>query len=389
MSDRKIKIYKGTLRDILEGISGGLNGQLKEAFFDVVNGLEKYNPTTPDKETLEKTKKIIEFFGEFVSQSRGLNNLNKLNNESLLSLIKENLNKYLDGNLESVTELVNTLKKNLASVSITIHHPTVAKQPKQISQNSSVTFSNMWAKLFNSNGKVGNVGNVNSITGTKMTPQELESIFDIIYSGKDQGKNGYDLTKYLNGIRDFFKKTYGIKETDLTNTNWESIAKGILKEAREQGIVDRKQREAINSQVQTQKYKFTLEYIQYKLRFLLAQTEEEKQNWQKKANNIARPAYNKLMQSEKRKLNSLISSINSEMGSKNVQKGEINSLKSQIKTLQNRIEKQTEKPIGTSTETPTKTPTETSTQKSLINALESKGSSKISKVTVHQKKSSS
>ena len=84
--ERTTQVYKGTLRNILEGIlkgiSPGYNEKLKKAFFDAVNKLDDYDPNN-----LQETKKIIEFFGEFVSQSRGLelNKLNKLNKEILYS----------------------------------------------------------------------------------------------------------------------------------------------------------------------------------------------------------------------------------------------------------------------------------------------------------------
>ena len=54
---------------------------------------------------------------------------------------------------------------------------------------------------------------------------------------------------------------YGIGESDLSEQEWKKISEGLLKVANKEGIVDKKQREAINLQIKTQQYENTLKYI--------------------------------------------------------------------------------------------------------------------------------
>ena len=62
--ERTTQFFSGTLRNILDDISDGLNDKLKEMFFDAVNNSSKYDPTD-----LEQTIKIIDFLTSSKGQS--------------------------------------------------------------------------------------------------------------------------------------------------------------------------------------------------------------------------------------------------------------------------------------------------------------------------------
>ena len=69
---------------------------------------------------------------------------------------------------------------------------------------------------------------------------------------------------------------YDFSESELTDDNWNKIAEGLLKVAKEQGILDEKRSEAIDLQVKTQQYKNTLEYIKYKLEAIITNNNNNK-----------------------------------------------------------------------------------------------------------------
>ena len=153
------------------------------------------------------------------------------------------------------------------------------------------------------------ITSLSDIGGTELSDEELEAIFSVIYEGKSQGRTNGSLTSYLQGIRKFFARLFGISESRLNEAEWLFIAQGIKKVAEDQGIKNQYEQQALNTAKSSKKYEATLNYLKLKLQYVMTNDDAKKRKLQEKMNKLTSPAYNMVMRSNKITLDSLVQQI--------------------------------------------------------------------------------
>ena len=319
---------------------------LKDSFIEAVNESKFDNTKNKDQSIVLY---IFILFTEYIKVQED----NRRNVKSSLSdtknKLKDTLDKYFDGTSVDNNEIKKIVDDSFeptgtappAALATTTSAETATKTSAEtatttpaetrtttgISSATSASYKEIWKKIFK---PPDSFDTPLSVTGTTLDNNQLESIFHAIYVGKNQGKNGSELTQYLQGIRKFFKTLYNIQDSSLTEEEWVKIAKGLLTVATIEGIKNRKERESLNSQIKSKQYEYTLKYIKYKLQSVIANNKEKKK-LNEEAKKVSEPAYNRMVQSEKSTLNKIINIIQNKINSKNT------NIKSQKKKLENAI----------------------------------------------------
>ena len=315
MATSSISTAKINLKSLLDDLWSNKNftdDTLKKSFFEAVNESTFDNTKNEDQSIVLNT---FILFTEYIKVKVNNGRTVKSNLSDTQTKLKDTLDKYFDETSVDNNEIKKIVDDSFEPTS-TATPSAAATAATGIPSATSASYEKIWIKIFT---PPGSVNKPSSVTGTTLDDNQLESIFHAIYVGKNQGKNGSELTQYLQGIRKFFKTLYNIPDSALIEDEWINIAKGLLQVATIKGIKNRKERESLNSQIKSKQYEYTLKYIKYKLQSVIANTQENKNKLNKEAKSVSEPAYNRMVQSEKRTLNSIINSIQNQISSKNMQ----------------------------------------------------------------------
>jgi len=416
MATSSISTAKINLKSLLDDIWSNKNlsyNKLKKSFFEAVNESTFDNTKNEDQSIV-----LITFilFTEYIKVEENSRRTVKTDLSDTQTKLKDTLDKYFNGTSVDNNEIKKIVNDSFELTSTATATPSAATTAATraatttslaitaaatgIPSATSASYEEIWRKIFTPSDSFNKPS---LVTGTTLDDNQLESIFHAIYVGKNQGKNGYDLTQYLQGIRKFFKTLYNIPDSALSEDEWINIAKGLLQVATIKGIKNRKERESLNSQIKSKQYEYTLKYIKYKLQSVIANTQENKNKLNKEAKNVSEPAYNRMVQSEKRTLNSIISSIQNQISSKNMQ---IKQQKQQVETATTdkaKAEKEAKEAkeaaaaaattptaattATAATATPTAIPTATTTADK-VKKLKGLLGDNVSKISIHPKSSS-
>ena len=309
--------YKDLLNNTWNSVVGNTKNNMKNTMFKAAQ-LSSFNSTNINHFRLFLN--MFDTYAQLVKKNPCTNAPSLTHQNALTSIINNVLsaNTFSQGDKTSLQGIVDILCHPSAgtgtgtssAIPSAAASAVAASAASGVPTGVSLNFNLLMSRIF----IPPTATQVSDIQDADLTDNQLDGIFSIIYEGKSQNRTGRQLTSYLQKIREFFVKLFQVPDSSITDAQWEIIAKGIKKVAEQRGIKNQYEQQALDTVKSSKRYEATLNYLKLKLQYVMTNDDNKKRKLQEKMEELASPAYNMVMRSNKTVLDNLVQQIQDRLG---------------------------------------------------------------------------